>query len=119
VGIEKPIAGERALEETVELPSPAGGAMATSGDYRNFFEQDGVRYSHTIDPRTGRPIDHRLVSVSVIHESCMTADALATAVMVLGPEDGYNLLKNEGVAGLLIVKSESGYDTKATPNFPQ
>ncbi|QDT38927.1 FAD:protein FMN transferase [Stratiformator vulcanicus] len=119
IAVEKPVAGERAIEQVVELPTASGGAMATSGDYRNFFEQDGVRYSHTIDPRTGRPISHRLVSVSVIHKSCMTADALATAVMVLGPDEGYNLLESEGVAALLISRGEDGFVTRATSTFPR
>ena len=60
--------------------------VATSGEYRNYYELDGKRFSHTIDPMTGKPIQHRMVSVTVIHPSCMTADGLATVFMVLGPE---------------------------------
>jgi len=91
-------------------------SMATSGDYRNYFEIDGQRYSHTIDPRTGKPIDHRLASVTVLHENCMTADALATAVMVLGPEAGYNWAEEHSLSIMFLVRSETGtgFDTKLT-----
>ncbi|HEX7027751.1 MAG TPA: FAD:protein FMN transferase, partial [Gammaproteobacteria bacterium] len=86
----------------IEEPSPAGRnvfsviapgdrAVATSGDYRNYFEWDGRRYSHTIDPRNGRPVDHALASVTVLANNCMHADAMATALMVLGPKQGYDL----------------------------
>jgi thiamine biosynthesis lipoprotein len=92
-------------------------AMATSGDYRNYFEQDGKRYSHTIDPRTGKPIEFRLASVSVVSKSCMTADALATALMVLGPQDGYNLAKKQGWAVLLVIRTDDGFEQKSTSAF--
>lgn len=67
-------------------------AMATSGDYHNYFEENGVRYSHIIDPETGNPIAHKLVSVTVVMNNCMEADALATGITVMGPEKGTNLL---------------------------
>lgn len=92
-------------------------AMATSGDYLNYFEQDGKRYSHTIDPRTGKPVKHRLVSVSVIAETCMTADALATALMVLGPEAGTSFAEEHDLAVLLIVSEGGRYREIATPAF--
>lgn len=84
VGIEKPSAdefAERKLETTVKLRNKA---MATSGNYRKFYEEDGIRYSHTIDPATGYPVRHTLLSVSVIANDCGTADAWATAFMVMG-----------------------------------
>ncbi|MBN1465069.1 FAD:protein FMN transferase, partial [candidate division KSB1 bacterium] len=71
--------------------------IATSGDYRNYFEKDGVRYSHTIDPRTGRPIAHNVASVTIIHETCMVADAYATALNVLGLEQGMVLAEKENL----------------------
>ena len=83
IAIEKPAADQRSIQRVLLLES---GAIATSGDYRNYFEKDGKRYSHTIDPRTGRPITHTLASVSVIAESTMKADGWATALMVLGAE---------------------------------
>jgi thiamine biosynthesis lipoprotein len=114
IGIEKPTESGRALLQAVALIDRA---LATSGDYRNFFEQDGKRYSHTIDPRTGRPIEFRLASVSVVSESCMTADALATALMVLGPRDGYNLAEKHGWAVLMVVRTDDGFEQKSTPEF--
>lgn len=93
--------------------------MATSGDYYNYFEKDGKRYSHTIDPVTGRPITHTLASVTVIHESCMTADALATAINVMGPEKGYQLALENELSVFLIVKEKGVFVEKMTPRFEQ
>lgn len=84
--------------------------MATSGDYRNFFEVDGVLYSHTIDPRTARPIEHSLASVSVLSDSCMQADAWATAINVLGPEQGIEIARTEGLDVLLANRDEQGFN---------
>jgi thiamine biosynthesis lipoprotein len=114
VGIEKPTPGERSVQKVVELSNRA---MATSGDYRNYYEQDGRRYSHTIDPRTGRPIAHRLAAVSVVADSCMTADAVATALMVLGPDEGYNLAVERDWAVYLIVRDGDRFIEKPTPRF--
>jgi thiamine biosynthesis lipoprotein len=84
-------------------------AMATSGDYRNFFEVDGVRYSHTIDPRTGRPIEHNLASISVLGPSCMEADAWATALNVLGDQAGNALAQKEGLSTLAVQRDGENY----------
>lgn len=105
IGIELPESGRAGLWSTVAL---VDAAMATSGDYRNYYERNGVRLSHTIDPRTGRPVSHRLASVSVIHASCMTADALATAINVLGPHDGRKMVEREGLAALFLVRTDDG-----------
>ena len=94
-------------------------SMAGSGDYRNYFEEGGQRYSHTIDPRTGRPIEHRLASVTVVARNCMHADAMATALMVLGPEDGYNLAVEKELAAYLIVHGDDGFVEKITPTFAE
>ncbi len=99
IAVEQPVAGARAVHRVV---TPGTAAMATSGDYRNFIEVEGRRYSHTIDPNTGWPVDHHLTSVSVIHESCMEADALATALTVLGPEQGMMLVEQQGLAVYMI-----------------
>lgn len=106
LAIEKPVAGERAIEMVIPL---ADLAMATSGDYRNFYEQDGKRISHTIDARTATPIAHRLASVTVLHDSCAWADAYATALNVLGPEEGMQLAERQGLAVFMIV--HDGMDT--------
>lgn len=92
-------------------------AMATSGDYHNYFEEEGIRYSHTIDPVTGRPITHNLVSVTVIMKSCMEADALATAINVMGPALGYEFAVKNSIPVYMIVKEGEGYKDKMSPDF--
>ena len=111
VGIERPLDDGRAIERVIALGDRA---MATSGDYRNFFEIDGRRYSHEIDPRTGRPIPDRLAGVTVVTDTCMRADAWATALMVLGPEAGLALARERGMAALFIVRSGAGFTETAT-----
>jgi thiamine biosynthesis lipoprotein len=114
IAIERPDTAQRAFQEVVPLSDLA---MATSGDYRNFYEQDGVRFSHTIDPRTGRPIQHRLASVSVIDPVCMRADGYATALMVLGEEEGFKLAEEQGLAALFLVRKGDGFEERATAAF--
>ncbi|MCU4674899.1 FAD:protein FMN transferase [Catenovulum sp. 2E275] len=114
IAIEKPVTFDRAVQQVIE---PGDAALATSGDYRNYFEQDGVRFSHTIDPITFKPINHKLVSVSVISKDCMTADGMATALNVMGPEKAFDFAKKHDLAVYLVVKSESGFDVKYTEQF--
>lgn len=83
-------------------------SVATSGDYRNFFEDDGQRYSHTIDPRSGQPMQHRLASVTVLHPSNMLADAWATALMVVGPEQAQELARQQNLMVLLLSREPDG-----------
>ncbi len=92
-------------------------SMATSGDYRNYYEKDGVRYSHTIDPLIGSPIAHKLASVTVIDKSSMIADGMATAINVLGPEEGYKFALREGLPVFMIVREKQGFVEKMTPEF--
>ena len=92
-------------------------AIATSGDYFNYFEENGVRYSHTIDPRTGRPITHKLASVTVVHTSCMVADAFATAIDVLGPEKGFDFAVQQNLPVFMLIRHEGQFVEKMTPNF--
>lgn len=92
-----------------------GIAIATSGDYRRYFEQDGRRYAHTIDPRSGSPVRHDLASVTVLHPSCMVADALATALTVLGEEEGMAFARRRNVAALFIAGAASGFRERMTP----
>lgn len=94
-----------------------GCSIATSGDYRRYFEDGAGRYSHTIDPRSGRPVTHLLASVTVLHPLCMHADALATALTVLGPEAGMAYANRHGVAALFVVKTQAGFSSRATPGF--
>ena len=116
IGIESPTEGKRTLQRALPLDDFA---VATSGDYRIFFEHEGSRYSHTIDPRTGRPVTHRLASVSVFAETCLKADAFATALMVLGPEEGYNLANEENISATFIVRDGNSFTEKSTTAFEE
>lgn len=117
VGIEAPIAGQRQLYRNQPLPLEDQ-SIATSGDYRNFFEVDGQRYSHTIDPSTGRPVTHTVTSVSVVTESCMTADALATAINVLGVERGHELASAEGAQDMILWRDGDDLIANTSAGFP-
>ena len=115
VAIERPSEEIRTLHRALALRDTS---MATSGDYRNYYESDGKRISHTIDPRSGRPIDHTLASVSVVHPSATWADAWATALNVLGPKAGYDLAVREGLPAHFIVRSApAGFESVSTPEF--
>lgn len=114
VGIERPDETERRMHRAVPLRDIA---MATSGDYRNYYEQDGWRISHIIDARTGRPIDHALASVSVLHERCEMADAYATALMVLGPGEGMRLAERLDLAALFLVREGDEFVERESPAF--
>ena len=99
IGIETPDALNR---QAYQVASVSNLGMATSGDYRNYFEQDGKRYSHIIDARTGRPITHRTASVTVLAESAMLADAWATALLVHGTQRGLEIANQRDLAVLFI-----------------
>ncbi len=114
VAIEKPVRDERVPQVVLNLTDCG---IATSGDYRNFFDYQGNRYSHTIDARSGRPVAHALAAVTVIHDSAAFADAMATALLVLGPEAGPALAQEWGVAAYFLVRSESGLEEVTTPYF--
>ncbi len=114
LGIERPNPEPGALQRILPLD---GAAVATSGDYRNYRERDGARISHIIDPRSGWPVRHRLASVSVVHPRCMIADPLATALMVLGPEEGRELARREDLAVLFLVRDGDDFREIMTPAF--
>lgn len=106
IGVEKPLPGDRgSIQRVLTLNN---GGIATSGDYRNFREVDGVRVDHVIDPRTGVPADNSVASVTVIHPQAMFADAYATTIMVLGGDAGMEFAQNLDLAVLLIEKSADG-----------
>lgn len=114
IGIEQP----HVASQTIELIIPVADlGMATSGDYRNFFEQDGIRYSHLIDPVTGRPITHRTTSVTVLAETSMMADALATALLLVGEEKGLEIAEANDIAAFFIWRGETGFETATTGAF--
>jgi thiamine biosynthesis lipoprotein len=115
IGIEQPDAMPRRARYVVPL---SGRSMATSGDYRIYFEQDGRRFSHEIDPVTAEPIAHRLCSVTVVANDCLHADALATALIVLGTERGYQLAEHSAVAAQFIERVAPGrYIDRMTTSF--
>ena len=114
IAIESPIVDKKEIYKVINLKDQA---IATSGDYRNYFEKNGKRYSHEINSRTGRPIQHRLASVTVLDSTCMRADALATALIVLGPQEGYQLAERENIAALFIIKGDDGFFEKETTHF--
>jgi thiamine biosynthesis lipoprotein len=94
-----------------------GLSVATSGDYRRWFEHAGTRYSHTIDPRDGLPIRHALASVTVIHAQCMLADAWSTALNVLGPDAGPALANRLGLAARFLVRCGAGFEERTSAAF--
>ncbi|MDR5866522.1 FAD:protein FMN transferase [Halomonas koreensis] len=114
VGVEIPRDGRPQAKYVLPLEATS---VATSGDYRNYFEADGRRYSHTIDPRTGRPIRHRLASVTVVDPSNARADAWATALSVLGEREGMAAAREQGLAVLMLVRRGDGWQSLASPAF--
>ena len=120
IGIEKPVASQRELERVLELTDRA---LASSGDYRNFYVVEGTRYSHTIDPRTAQPVtwppEEEVAAVSVVTADCMTADALATALMVLGSDPGLSRAEAAGATGLVFLRRENGtFECRVSEQFP-
>jgi thiamine biosynthesis lipoprotein len=112
IAIERP---EPSAREAAAILEVSERAVATSGDYRNFFKVDGVRYSHSIDPRSGHPVRHQLVSVTVVHENAALADAWATALTVLGPEQALQTALRENLAVYLISRGDNGLSVDKTP----
>lgn len=102
---------------TYEVFALTDTGVATSGDYHNYYEVDGQRFSHTIDPRTGRPVTHSLSSVSVISDSTADADAYATALLVMGPERGYEFAIRNNIAAYMTEYAGDGVKTRETPAF--
>jgi thiamine biosynthesis lipoprotein len=93
IGIDKPLENSTANDRVIyEIVSLENKSIATSGSYRKFYEEDGLKYSHTLDPKTGYPVTHNLLSASVIADNCGLADALATAIMVMGPDKGMDFV---------------------------
>jgi thiamine biosynthesis lipoprotein len=114
VAIERPDSEGRAVERIIQVDNTA---VATSGDYRNFFEVAGERYSHTIDPRTGRPVTHDLASVTVLFDNAAIADGYATALMVLGPDAGMALAERRHIAAYFLVREGDSLTERMSPAF--
>jgi FAD:protein FMN transferase len=117
VAITRPT--DNGSELQVALPlvttSQTDAALSTSGDYHRYFEHNGRRYSHIIDPKTGRPLTHNLASVTVAAESAMITDVWDTALLVLGPNRGYDIAVENNIAALFIQRSGDGFKTCETP----
>ncbi|WP_338883028.1 FAD:protein FMN transferase [Xenorhabdus sp. TH1] len=116
IAIEKPSDSGMA-QSAQEIIEPGNMSVATSGDYRNYFEQNGVRYSHTINPKTGKPITHNLVSITVIAPTCMSADGFSTGLDVLGPEKGMEVAEKLNIPVFMIVKTKDGFEERYNTAF--
>ncbi|MCQ3905596.1 FAD:protein FMN transferase ApbE [Klebsiella quasipneumoniae] len=114
VAIQKPTDRENAVQAIVDIN---GHGISTSGSYRNYYELDGKRISHVIDPQTGQPITHKLVSVTVIAPTALEADGWDTGLMVLGPEKAQQVVREQGLAVYMIVKEGEGFKTWMSPQF--
>ncbi len=114
IGVEVPSGGERKIQRILQIDNAS---IATSGSYRNFFEQGGKKYSHTIDPRTGFPVAHDLVSVTVVVPNCIEADGLATMFSVLGLEDGLRLANEKSIAAYFITDEGNQFIERESEKF--
>lgn len=114
LAIEAPDVLQRTIHSIIEASNIS---IATSGDYRNYYEEDGKRLSHTIDPHSGRPISHRTASVTVIRDNCAEADAYATLLMVLGYEKGLLFAEKHGIEAYFIVREGGSFSGFGTDSF--
>lgn len=115
VAIESPVATtERSIQKIIAVKDIG---IATSGDYRNYFEENGVRFSHTIDPITARPIRHNLASVTVLAKTCAEADGYATAMMVMGPVKALKFAEARDIEAFFLVKTDKGFEELMTSGF--
>lgn len=107
VGINKPVQDSTCTNQEIErVVALSGRSLATSGNYRNFYTREGKRYAHTIDPKTGRPVEHNLLSATIIADDCMTADAIATACMVMGLKESMKLCSQYNIPGFFITSED-------------
>jgi thiamine biosynthesis lipoprotein len=94
-----------------------GYSVSTSGDYRNYFQQDGQRYSHTFDARTGAPVSHTLASVTVIHPSALMADGLSTLLLILGPVRGWDYAEQQDIGAFFVIRADKGFVIRTNQAF--
>lgn len=114
IAIEAPLEHQQVAEKILPLD---GYGVSTSGDYHNYFERDGQRYSHSLDPQTGAPIRHNLAQVTVLDRSAQRADALSTLLMILGPERGLAFAERAGIAALFVSRAPQGFVSTASSTF--
>jgi thiamine biosynthesis lipoprotein len=115
IAIEKPTSGlQQQVQRIIEVHNVS---VATSGDYRNYFDANGTRYSHTIDPKTGYPIQNDIASITVIASSCMTADGLATGLGVLGADKAIDIADKLDLAVFIVNHAENGFQERYSKAF--
>nr|WP_256262323.1 FAD:protein FMN transferase [Pseudomonas gingeri] len=114
VALEEPRDDRQVAQRVVDID---GYGVSTSGDYRNYFEQDGQRYSHTFDARTGAPITHDLAAVTVIHPSTLMADGLSTLLLIQGPERGWDYAEKHDIAAFFVIRADKGFVTRTNSAF--
>ncbi len=114
IALEEPRDDQQVAERIIAVD---GYGLSTSGDYRNFFEQGGQRYSHTFDARTGAPVAHALASVTVIHPSALMADGLSTLLLILGPERGWDYAEKHDIGAFFVIRADTGFVTRTSHAF--
>jgi len=114
IALEEPRDDRQVAERIIEVN---GYGVSTSGDYRHYFEQDGQRYSHTFDARTGAPVLHNLASVTVIHPSALMADGLSTLLLILGPERGWDYAQKQGVGVFFVLRDNDRFVVRTNEAF--
>jgi len=114
IALEAPRDDRQVAERIIDVD---GYGLSTSGDYRNYFQQDGRRYSHTFDARTGAPVLHDLASVTVIHPSALMADGLWTLLLILGPERAWDYAEKHDIGAFFVIRADKGFVTRTSHAF--
>ncbi|OYQ00785.1 thiamine biosynthesis protein ApbE [Pseudomonas mandelii] len=114
IALEEPRDDQQVAQKIIAVD---GYGLSTSGDYRNYFEQDGRRYSHTFDARTGAPVSHTLASVTVINPSALMADGLSTLLLILGPERGWDYAEKHDIGAFFVIRADTGFVTRTNQAF--
>jgi thiamine biosynthesis lipoprotein len=114
IALEEPRDDQQVAERIINVD---GYGVSTSGDYRNYFEQGGRRYSHTFDARSGAPITHTLASVTVINPSTLMADGLSTLLLILGPERGWDYAQKHDIGAFFVIRADTGFVTRTNQAF--
>jgi thiamine biosynthesis lipoprotein len=114
IALEEPRDDKQVAERVIAVD---GLGLSTSGDYRNYFEQGGRRFSHTFDARSGAPVSHNLASVTVIHPSALMADGLSTLLLILGPERGWDYAEQHDIGAFFVIRADTGFVTRSSHAF--
>ena len=117
IAIEKPTPLSREIQKVIDIHQKNGSAVMTAGTYRNFFEENGKVYSHIINPQTGRPVTHALLSVTVLHDDPVWADAWDTALLCVGEKEAIELAEREKLKALLIYRENGEFKEYMSPAF--